>query len=60
MKVEATIFSNSIPEVTKTDKGLRYDFGVLVLELSDIEVESLITNTMLVYGKQHGFLDHIK
>jgi len=44
MKVTQLTFTNTLPEVTGDRKGMTIDFGVLTLELTQIEVECLLMN----------------
>jgi len=42
MKVDSIVFTNSIPEVKFDGKVIQVDLGVVIIELSRLEAESLI------------------
>lgn len=50
MKTTAIVFTNTIPEVKAEESGFLIDFGVVMLELTSLEMESLLMNIAGAYG----------
>jgi len=44
MKVESIVFTSSIPEVTRVGGVYQIDFGVVRIELTTAEIESLVVH----------------
>jgi len=49
MKVTQLTFTNTLPEVNGDGKGMKIDFGVLTLELTRIELDSLLMEIIAAY-----------
>lgn len=47
MKSSSFVFCNTIPEIEYREKDVRIDFGLVVLEMSYMEVNSLLTNLFI-------------
>lgn len=46
MKTTTIVFSQTIPEIKFNEKNVEVDFGVVLLEISYMELESLLINLL--------------
>lgn len=60
MKATQMVYSGGVPEVKPTAQGLKIDYGTIVLELTHVDIFSLLTAVFTVYPRAKKIVEKLK